>query len=91
MTMTAPRPRINAIELTRNGDGGLWRIALPMSVIHTLPDGRELPELAATIAHNAAELMHDERFAQTMKMVKEQADRIASGELAPLPPVITKE
>jgi hypothetical protein len=86
MTDITERTRINAIELNRTGEGGGWRIALPMSTVTTLPTGRKIVESAATIAHNAAELMHDERFAKTMQMVKEQADRIASGELAPLPP-----
>ena len=84
--MTDSRPHINAIELTRTGEGGGWRIAIPMSTIHTLPTGRELAEPAATIAHNAAELLHDEEFAQCMALVDKVANRIASGELAPLPP-----
>lgn len=80
------RSRINAIELTRTGENGGWRIALPMSVVHTLPTGRELFEPAATIAHNAAELLHDAEFAQCMELVDKVAKRIAAGELAPLPP-----
>lgn len=88
--MKTPRPRITAIELTRTGavtgDAPGWRINLPMSVIHTLPDERELPEPVPSIAHNAAELMHDAEFAKCMALVKRVAKRIASGDLAPLPP-----
>lgn len=85
------RTRINAIELTRTGENGGWRIALPMSTITTLPSKREITEPAATIAHNAAELLHDEQFAQCMAMVDKVAKRIASGELAPIPPEHIKE
>ncbi len=88
MTDPIPVPRIEAIEITRQGENGGLRIAIPLSMVTTLPSGRQFVEPAATIAFNVAELMHDPEFAACVEAVKKQADRLVSGELKPQPPVL---
>lgn len=74
-----------AIELTRQGRQGGWRIAIPVYEQVPLPDGRTVRVGAAPITHDAADLMHDPEFAACMALVDQVTARIVAGDLKPQP------
>ena len=88
MTAPTPVPRIKAIEITRQGENGDWRIAIPAVPVTTLPSGKQFEEHLRVDPQNAAELLHDEEFAACMALVEKVANRLVAGDLKPLPPVV---
>lgn len=77
---------IQAVEITRQGENGGWRIALPLTKVVVLPDGSTADQPAASIAYNLAELAHDPAVVALYLALRDVTIRIARGDLKPLPP-----
>ena len=78
---------IQAVELTRQGKDGDWRISLPMVKQITLPDGSVVDQPCAPVAYDMLDLAHDPAIPPLYAALRDVTIRIARGDLKPLPQV----
>jgi len=76
---------IEAVEITRQGKDGGWRISLPLTKLVTLPDDSIAPQGAAPVAYDLADLAHDPAVLSLYAQLRDVTIRIARGDLRPLP------
>jgi hypothetical protein len=79
---------IQAVEITRQGKDGGWRVSLPLVREVTLPDGSIAPQPAAPVTYDVADLAAaDPTIMQAFALIRDFTIRMARGDLKPLPPV----
>lgn len=76
---------IQAVEITRQGKNGGWRISLPLVKEVTLPDGSTAPQAAAPVTFDLLDLAHDPAVQSLYAQLRDVTIRIARGDLKPLP------
>ena len=76
---------ILAVEITRQGGDGEWRISLPMCKQIVLPDGTTIDQPVAPVSYNFSDLAHDEAALEVYTKLRDLTIRIARGDLKPLP------
>lgn len=76
---------IQAIEITRQGQDGGWRVSLPLTRSIELPDGSVVTQATAPKAYDLADLVHDPAVAKLYDQLRDVTLRIVRGDLAPLP------
>jgi hypothetical protein len=76
---------ISAVEITRQGRDGGWRVSLPLVKTGEL-GGQTFSIPAAPVAHDLADLAHDPAVQALYAQLRDVTIRIARGDLAPPPP-----
>ena len=77
---------IQAVEITRQGKDGGWRVSLPLVREVVLPDGSIAPQTVAAVAYDVAELAAaDPSIMAAFAMIRDFTIRMARGDLKPLP------
>lgn len=75
---------VNAVEITRQGADGGWRVSLPLTKTGTLGD-HVFTIPAAPVSYDLADLAHDPAVASLYAALRDVTIRIARGDLKPLP------
>jgi hypothetical protein len=77
---------IQAVEITRQGKDGGWRISLPLVREVVLPDGSIAPQTVSPVAYDLADLAAaDPSVLAAFAMIRDFTIRMARGDLKPLP------